>query len=109
MSATQSRSGWATANARRTKSGASGAWRSRMVAEGSTTTTEYVSPDRFHMTMTRGSETTEMFLVVREFWIKSGANCQKLPATVPVPNPKEMMEHGAAETMQRLAALLEKS
>ncbi len=72
-------------------------WRSRMTSGGSTTTTAFVAPDRFHMTITQGNTTTEMFLIGREMWMKSGGTCQKLPAAVPVKTPKEMIEHGDTE------------
>ncbi|MDQ7849760.1 MAG: hypothetical protein QN152_04560 [Armatimonadota bacterium] len=73
-------------------------WRARMTSGDSTTTTAFVAPDRFHMTIVQGKETTEMFLVGREVWMKSGGTCQKLPAAPPVKTPKEMIEHGGAAT-----------
>jgi outer membrane lipoprotein-sorting protein len=73
-------------------------WRARMVSGDSTTTTAFVAPDRFHMTIVQDNTTTEMFMIGREVWMKTGGTCQKLPAAVPVKTPKEMIEHGAAET-----------
>lgn len=78
-------------------------WRSRMTSGDSTTTTAFVAPDRFHMTIVQGKETTEMFMIGREVWMKSGGTCQKLPAAVPVKTPKEMIEHGDAQTTVTVA------
>lgn len=73
-------------------------WRTRMAAGGAATTTEYVAPDRFHLTIAQGSERTEMFLIGRQLWIRNAGGCSKLPAAVPMMNPKEILEHSAAET-----------
>jgi outer membrane lipoprotein-sorting protein len=73
-------------------------WRARMTSSGVTTTTEFVAPDRFRMVTTQDNQTTEIFLIGREMWTKSGGTCQKLPAAVPVANPKELAEQTGADT-----------
>lgn len=76
-------------------------WRSRMsgpAARGMVTTTEHVAPDRFHMTMEQGSTRTEIFMIGRQVWMRSGGSCTKMPAAPGIRNPKEMMEHGSAGT-----------
>ncbi|MBI3998793.1 MAG: hypothetical protein HY355_07135 [Armatimonadetes bacterium] len=75
-------------------------WRARMaIPGGGVNTTEFVAPDRFRMVMTQGNQTTEMFMIGREMWMRSGGTCQKLPATIPVMNPKEMAEHSGDTTI----------
>lgn len=77
-------------------------FRSRISGSGSggaITTTDYVAPDRFHLTIAQGTNRTEMYLIGRQIWIRSADGCSKLPAAVPFMNPKEIMEHGAADTI----------
>ncbi len=77
-------------------------WRTRISGGGSggaITTTEYVAPDRFHLTITQGTERTEMFLIGRQFWMRTATGCNKPPFAVPIMNPKEMMEHSSADTI----------
>ncbi len=78
-------------------------WRSRMTSGDSTTTSAFVAPDRFHMTVVRGNTTTEMFLIGGEMWTKSGGTCQKMPVAAPVRTPKEMVEHGGADVTVTVA------
>ncbi len=77
---------------------AAGSWRSRMTAGGSNTLTEYVAPDRFRMVITQNNQTTEMFMIGRDVWVKSGGTCSKVPMNAPVRNPKEIAEHASAES-----------
>ncbi len=75
---------------------AAGSWRSRMTGGGGNTLVEYVAPDRFHMVITQNNQTTEMFMIGRDVWMKSGGTCSKMPANVPVRNPKDMAAHASA-------------
>ncbi len=82
------------------KFGAARSWRSRMtLSVGTTTATEFVAPDRFRMVLTQGNQTTEIFLIGRETWVRAEGTCQKLDATIPVTNPKDLAEQTGAETI----------
>jgi len=83
------------------KFGAARTWRAKMTfpGGGGTQTVEFVAPDRFHMIMNQGGRTTEMFMIGRDFWMRSGNTCQKLPASMPVANPREMMQSGSQATI----------
>lgn len=74
-------------------------WRARITSpaggtQGGAQTMDHVAPDRFRMTFSQGGETSEMFMIGHEAWLKAGATCQKLPAAMPMVNPREAMEHG---------------
>ncbi len=56
---------------------------------------EHVAPDRFHMVLKQGTQTSEMFMIGREMWIRSNGGCQKLPVSIPILNPREAMEHSS--------------
>lgn len=76
-------------------------WRTRMRSGDTTTTTEFVAPDRFHLIIAHGTrDSTEMFIIGRQVWLRSSEGCNKLPAAMPFnfANPREMTEHGAADT-----------
>ncbi len=81
------------------KFGAARTWRSRMRSGDTVNTTAYVAPDRFHMVIAQGNQTTEIFMIGREMWAKGGGTCNKLPAAVPVMNPKEMVEQTSDTTI----------
>ncbi len=73
-------------------------WRSRMTGAGGNVLTEYVAPDRFHMVMTQNNQTTEIFVIGRDAWMKSPGSCAKMPANVPMRNPKDMAAHASADS-----------
>ncbi len=73
-------------------------WRSRMTGAGGNVLTEYVAPDRFRMVMTQDNQTTEMFMIGRDVWMKSGGTYSKMPANVPVRNPKDIAAHASADS-----------
>ena len=82
------------------KFGAARSWRSRMTSpDGTSTATEFVAPDRFRMVLSQGNQTTEIFIIGRETWTREGGTCTKLPATIPVTNPKDLAEQTGAETI----------
>ncbi len=58
-------------------------------------TFEHVAPDRFHMVLKQGTQTSEMFMIGGEMWIRSSGGCQKLPVSIPILNPREAMEHSS--------------
>lgn len=75
-------------------------YRVRMVAEGQTTTTmEFVLPDRFRMVIRSGSDATEITNIGPDQWIKSGSICAKSPVKAPVANPREYIEHFSDTTI----------
>ncbi len=68
-------------------------WRARITSPGGgTQTMDHVAPDRFHMSFSKGGRTSDMFMIGREAWIQSGGTCQKLPAPLPMINPRQALE-----------------
>ena len=82
------------------KFGAAKSWRARMSSpQGGTQTMEHVTPDRYRMVLTQGNQTTEMFIIGNEMWLRQGGTCQKMPAAVPVQNPRQYVEHETDTTI----------
>jgi len=72
-------------------------WRSRMTSKDFAQTTDYVAPDRLRMVMNANNQVSEIFVIGRDIWTKSGSTCNKAPFRIPFPNPKEIAEHGNAD------------
>ncbi len=71
-------------------------WRARIKSPaGEEQTFAHVAPDRFHMVLKQGTQTSEMFMIGGEMWIRSSGGCQKLPVSIPILNPREAMEHSS--------------
>ncbi|HEV8339937.1 MAG TPA: hypothetical protein VGR25_09835 [bacterium] len=79
-------------------------WRSRMTLPGSPpiiNTVSYVAPDRFHMVMSRGTDQPlEYYLVGNGIWLKNAAGCTRLPGSVNIPNPREMLKQSDDAVIQ---------
>lgn len=74
-------------------------WRARISSSGGGTQADaqmmdHVAPDKFRMTLSQGGQTSEMFLLGHDTWVRAEGVCQKLPAAIPMVNPREAMEHG---------------
>src|SRR3990172_3235295 len=67
--------------------------------EQTTTTMEFVLPDRFRMVIRSGSDATEITNIGPDQWIKSGSTCAKSPVKAPVANPREYIEHSSDTTI----------
>jgi hypothetical protein len=76
------------------KFGTAPTWRARITAGGAgTQEMEHVAPDRYHMRVSQGNQQSEFFMIGRDAWLRSEGRCQKLPASLPMMNPREAIEH----------------
>jgi len=73
-------------------------WRARLATPGSggtaggVQTMDHVAPDKFHMTFSQGGQTSDMFVIGSDAWMRAGGTCQKLPGARPMVNPRQAME-----------------
>lgn len=77
-------------------------WRARISTgqAGVSQTMEFVAPDRFRTQVSEGGTTVETFVIGREFWMRAGGVCQKLPAPMPgMTNPREFEPGSGQSTM----------
>ncbi len=91
-------------------------WRARISTgrAGVVQIMEFVAPDRFRTQISEGGTTIETFAIGREFWMRAGGTCQKLPAPMPgMANPRDfepgsgqstmIVARGGAETIEGVA------
>ncbi|MDR7572202.1 MAG: hypothetical protein QN194_04680 [Armatimonadota bacterium] len=66
-------------------------WRSRTISGEGTTTVAFVAPDRTHTITVRGGKTEEVFVIGGQMWTKTGGSCTKLPISMKLPSPGDLL------------------